>query len=109
MNIDERITAALEHDAPSPLDPTFRFQVLERAERQRFRRSARLALAGGVGVLGVSALTVIAGSMAYVSGSVLLLALVLVTGAAYLPEFGRLVGNLSITSRRPEGSPLRTI
>ena len=96
MNIDERITAALQHDAPPPRDPLFRVQVLERAERQRFRRSARLAIAGTVGVLVVSVLTVSAGSMAYVAGSVLLLGLVVVTGAAFLPEFGRLMGSLKI-------------
>jgi hypothetical protein len=96
MNIDDRITAALQHDAPPPRDPLFRVQVLERAERQRFRRRARLAIAGAVGVLLVSVLTVSAGSMAYVAGSVLLFALVVVTGAVYLPEFGRLVRGLSI-------------
>lgn len=96
MNIDERITAALQHDAPPLRDPLFRVQVLERAERQRFRRSVRLAIAGSVGVLVVSVLTVSAGSMAYVAGSVLLFALVVVTGAMYLPEFGRLISRLSI-------------
>ena len=96
MNIDERIATALQHDAPPPRDPLFRFQVLERRERQQFRRRTLQALAGGVAVLVVSALTVSAGSMAYVAGSVLLLALVLVTGAVYLPEFGRLVSRLSI-------------
>ena len=95
-NIDDRITAALQHDAPPPRDPLFRYQLLERAERQRFRRRARLAIAGGVGVLVVSALTVSAGSMAYVAGSVLLFALVIVTCAAYLPEFGRLISRLSV-------------
>ena len=96
MNIDERITAALQQDAPPARDPLFRYQLLERAERQRFRRSVRLAIAGGVGVLVVSVLTVSAGSMAYVAGSVLLFALVIVTGAVYLHEFGRLISRLSI-------------
>jgi hypothetical protein len=96
MNIDERITAALQHDAPPPRDPMFRIQLLERAEHQRFCRRVLQALAGGAAVLVVSALTVMAGSMAYVAGSVLLFALVLVTGAIYLPEFGRLIGRLSI-------------
>jgi threonine/homoserine/homoserine lactone efflux protein len=96
MDVDDRITAALLHDAPPPRDPLFRIRVLERAERQRFRRSARLAIAGAVGVLLVSVLTVSAGSMAYVAGSVLLFALVVVTGAVYLPELGRLISRLSI-------------
>jgi hypothetical protein len=95
-NIDERITAALQHDAPPPRDPVFRIQLLERRERQRFRRRAQQALAGGAAVLIVSALTVSAGSMAYMAGSVLLFALVLVTGALYLPEFGRLISRLSL-------------
>ena len=74
----------------------FRLQLLERRERQRFHGRALGALAGAAGVLVVSALTVSAGSMAYVAGSVLLFALVVVTGAVYLPEFGRLVSRLSI-------------
>jgi hypothetical protein len=96
MNIDERITAALEHDAPPPRDPLFRIHLLERREQQQFRRRTLQALAGGVAVVVVSALTVNAGSMAYVAGSVLLFALVVVTGAIYLPEFGRLISRLSI-------------
>ena len=96
MNIDDRITAALQHDAPPPRDPVFRIQLLERRERQRFRRRTQQAVAGGAAVLIVSALTVSAGSMAYVAGSVLLFALVLVTGAVAMPEFGRLIRRLSI-------------
>jgi len=95
-NIDQRITTALQHDAPPPRDPVFRIQLLERRERQRFRRRTQQALAGGAAVLIVSALTVSAGSMAYVAGSVLLFALVLVTGAVAMPEFGRLIRRLSI-------------
>jgi hypothetical protein len=96
MNIDERITSALQHDAPPPRDPVFRYQVLQRRERQRFHRRTLGALTGAGGVLVVSALTVSAGTMAYLAGSVLLFALVLVTGAIYLPEFGRLISRLSI-------------
>ena len=96
-NVDERITTALRHDAPPPRDPVFRLQVLERRERQRFRRRALHALAGGAAVAVVSALTVSAGGEAYTAGSVLLFALVLITGAVvYLPEFGRLIRRLSI-------------
>ena len=95
-NIDERIAAALQHDAPPPRDPLFRIQLLERRERQQFRRHVLQVLAGGGAVLVVSALTVSAGSMAYVAGSVLLFALVLVTGAIYLPVFGRLIRRLSL-------------
>ena len=95
-NIDERITAALHHDAPPPRDPLFRIQLLERRERQRFRRRTQQALAGAAAVLIVSALTASAGSMAYVAGSVLLFALVLVTGAVAMPEFGRLIRRLSL-------------
>jgi hypothetical protein len=96
MNVDERITTALQHDAPPPRDPLFRIQLLERRERQRFRRQTQQALAAGAGVLVVSALTVSAGSTAYVAGSVLLFALVLVTGAVVMPAFGRLIRRLSI-------------
>ena len=97
MNIDERITAALQHDAPPARDPLFRLQLLERAEQQRFRRRTRQALAGGAGVMVLSALTVSAGSEAYTAGGVLLFALVLVTAAVgVLPEFGRLIRRLSI-------------
>ena len=96
MNIDDRITTALQHDAPPPRDPLFRIQLLERREEQRFRRQIKQALAVGAAVLVVSALTVSTGSMAYVAGSVLLFALVVVTGAVYLPQFGRLIGRWSM-------------
>lgn len=97
MNIDERITAALQHDAPPPRDPVFRFQVLEHRERQRFRRRGLQALAGGATVAVVSILTLRTGGEAYAAGGVLLFALVLVTGAVlYLPEFGRLIRRLSL-------------
>ena len=95
-NLDERITTALQHDAPASRDPLFRIQLLERRERQRFRRQIQQALAAGATVAAVSALTVNAGSMAYVAGSVLLFALVLITGAVVLPAFGRLIRRLSI-------------
>jgi hypothetical protein len=95
--VDERITAALRHDAPPPRDPAFRLQVLERRERQLFRRRARQALASAAGVAVVSVLTVRGGSEAYMAGSVLLFALVVVTTAVvYLPGFGRLLRNLSV-------------
>jgi len=96
-NIDQRITTALQHDAPPPRDPVFRIQLLERRERKRFRHRVQQALAAGAAVLVVSALTVSTGSTAYVAGSVLLFALVLVSAAVvYLPEFGRLIRRLSI-------------
>ena len=97
MNIDERITAALQHDAPPPRDPVFRIQLLERREQRRFRRRVQQALAAGAAVVVVSALTLRAGDMAYAAGAVLLFALVLVSAAVvYLPEFGRLIRRLSI-------------
>ena len=96
-NIDERITTVLQHDAPAARDPRFRLQVLERRERQRFRRRGVHALTFGAAVVVVSVLTVSAGDMAYTAGGVLLFALVLITAAvAYLPEFGRLIRRLSI-------------
>jgi hypothetical protein len=96
-NADERITAALRHDAPPLRDPIFRLQVLERRERQMFRRRTRQALAGAAGVGVVSALTVTGGSETYIVGSVLLFAFVVITAAVvYLPGFGQLIRRLSI-------------
>ena len=96
-DIDDRITAAVRHDAPPPRDPAFRLQVLERRERQRFRRRAVHALAAAAAVASVSALAARASGEAYTAGSVLLFALVLITGAVvYLPEFGRLIRRVSI-------------
>ena len=96
-NADERIAAALRHDAPPPRDPVFRLQVIERRERQRFRRRARQAFAGAAAVAVVSALTVREGDEAYAAGSVLLFALVVVTAAVvHLPGFGRLIRRLSV-------------
>jgi hypothetical protein len=96
-DIDARITAALQHDAPSPRDPLFRVSVLERRERQRFRRRTRQAIAGGATLTMVSALTMGTGGDAYTAGSVLVFALAFVTGVVlYLPQFGRLIRRLSI-------------
>lgn len=107
MSIDERITAALRHDAPPRRDPVFRVQLLERRERQRFRRRMQHSVAAGAAVAVVSALTLRAGDMAYAAGSVLLFALVLLSAAVvHLPEFGRLVRRSSI-SLASKGLPLR--
>jgi hypothetical protein len=96
-NTDERITAALQHDAPPARDPMFRLQVLERRERQRFRRRALHALVAGTAVAVLSALTMGASGEAYTAGSVMLFALALILGAVvHLPEFGRLIRRLSI-------------
>jgi len=97
MTVDERIAAALQHDAPPPRDPLFRVQLLERAEQRRFRRRTQQCGAGGVTIAVVSAFTLAAGGDAYAAGGVLLFALVLVTGAVVVvPEFGRLLRRLSI-------------
>ena len=46
IDLDERIAALLNESAPPQSDPIFRIQVLERRERQRFRRkSVSLAIA----------------------------------------------------------------
>lgn len=50
---DERLTELLLRNAPPLRDPLFRVKVLERRERQRFRRSI-LQLAGSVAALAVA-------------------------------------------------------
>jgi hypothetical protein len=91
-NADERITTALQHNAPPPRDPVFRLQMLERRERQQFRRRAVTALTSAGAVAITSALAVRAGGEAYTAGSVLLFALVLITAVViHMPEFGRLL------------------
>lgn len=94
---DERIAAALRQDAPPARDPMFRLQVLERRERQRFRRRALGSLATGATVAVILALGILTGRDAYAAGSVLLFALVLVMAVVvYLPGFGRLLRHLSV-------------
>ena len=44
-DLDARLTAALEADAPPSRDPLFRVEVLERLERTRFQRRVVLILA----------------------------------------------------------------
>ena len=96
-NADERISAALQRDAPPPRDAMFRLQVLERREQKRFRRRALLSLAAAAGMVGISALAVNANGEVYTAGNVLLFALVLImAGVVYLPAFGRLLRHLSI-------------
>jgi hypothetical protein len=94
---DERLAAALRHDAPPPRDARFRLQVIERRERRRFRRRAVGSLTAVTGVAVTSVLAVGAGADAYGAGSVLLFALVLVSAAVvHLPAFGRLLRGLSV-------------
>jgi hypothetical protein len=50
---DERLTQLLLRNAPPLRDPLFRVQVLERRERQRFRRSV-VHLLGSVSTLAVT-------------------------------------------------------
>jgi hypothetical protein len=96
-NVDDRITTALRHEAPPLRDPVFRLRVLERRERQRFRRRAAHTCAAMAVVAIVSALTATTGGEAYSAGSVVMFALALTTGAViYLPDFGRLIRRLSI-------------
>lgn len=94
---DSRITAALQHDAPPPRDPAFRLRVLERRERQQFRRRALLFLAVLAVVAATTALAITAGGRAYQAGAGLLFALLLVTAAlVHLPVLGRLLHNLAV-------------
>src|SRR5687768_16605730 len=96
-NIDDRITTALRQDAPALRDPAFRLRVLERRERQRFRRRVVHTCAVMAVVAIVSALTATTGGQAYTAGSVVMFALALTTGAViYLPDLGRLIRRLSI-------------
>ncbi len=52
-DLDARVTAALQADAPRAHDALFRVEVLERLERVRFRRrvALTLAVASAAGVL----------------------------------------------------------
>ena len=96
-NTDDRITRALRQDAPPPRDPYFRLRVLERRERQRFRRRAAHTVAAMAVVAIVSALTATTGGEAYLAGSVVLFALAVTTAAViYVPDFGRLIRRLSV-------------
>jgi phytoene dehydrogenase-like protein len=105
-NTDQRIADALRQDSPPPRDPAFRIQLLERRERQRFRRRSLSSLAAAAAVTGISAVAVSAGGASYTAGSVLLFALVLVlAGVVYLPGFGRLVRSLSVQG----GNPCRSL
>jgi hypothetical protein len=52
-DLDARLTAALQADAPPARDPVFRVEVLVRLERTRFRRRLGrvLAVAGALAVV----------------------------------------------------------
>jgi ammonia channel protein AmtB len=47
-NIDEKLGQLLREDAPSPRDALFRLSVLQRSERQRFRRRSIVILAAAL-------------------------------------------------------------
>jgi hypothetical protein len=97
-NFDGRIAAALQANAAPPRDPVFRLQVIERRERQRFRRRALMSLVMALAVGGLSGVAVGMGGQMYTVGSVLLFALVLIAaGLIYVPVFGRLLRGLSIS------------
>jgi hypothetical protein len=92
--IDQRISQLLSRRAPAERDPLFRIQVLERRERERFRRSI-LRLVGAVLAI-VVALAIGAGIGA--SGGTYEVVRVGVFGAAaavavtvYVPLFTRLL------------------
>ena len=52
-DLDSRLTAALEAEAPPERDPLFRIEVLARLERARFRRRLVLAAATAVVVAAI--------------------------------------------------------
>lgn len=95
-NADHRITTALQQDAPPAGDPAFRLQVLERRERQRFRRHALISMAAAVITATVMVVLAVSGGRMYTAGSVVLFAVVLLTASAYLPVFGRLIRRFSL-------------
>jgi hypothetical protein len=97
-NTDQRLTTALLQAAPPARDPAFRLQVLERRERQRFRRHALSAVAAAAATVLISVMMLLAvgGGRVYTAGSVMLFAIVLVTAGAYLPVFGRLMRRVSL-------------
>jgi hypothetical protein len=95
-NSDQRITTALQQDAPPAGDPAFRLQVLERRERQRFRRHALISIAAATMTVTVMVVFAISGKPMYTAGSVVLFAVALLTASAYLPVFGRLIRRFSL-------------
>lgn len=91
---DDRIVGALERNAPPARDAMFRLQVLERRERQQFRRRGFMALFSAIAIALVSALVARAGGADAV-GSELPFAFVLIaTFLIHTPQFGRLLGSL---------------
>jgi hypothetical protein len=96
-NADGRIAAALRANAPPARDPVFRLQVIERRERQRFKRRALASLVTVIAVGVLSGLAVRTGGTVYTVGSALLFALVLVTGCLiHVPAFGRILRGFSV-------------
>jgi hypothetical protein len=89
---DDRIAELLRADAPAAHDPLFRISVLERRERNRFRR---LALMLGVIALALSVIAAIgvsAGGDTAVTAVVLVIAVILAAAyTLYRPAVTRLL------------------
>jgi hypothetical protein len=88
---DERLTQLLLRNAPPLRDPLFRVQVLERRERQRFRRSV-LQLLGAVGAISMSLAVDVgmSGGMFEMARPAILGAAVAVAVSVYVPLLLRL-------------------
>jgi hypothetical protein len=88
---DERLTRILLRDAPPERDPLFRLEVLERRERQRFRRSVLLLVVGVLVILGTLAAGRLMREETYAVARVVLLGTAAVVAVAlYVPLFLRL-------------------
>jgi hypothetical protein len=92
--IDKRISQLLQRSAPAERDPLFRIRVLERRERERFRRSI-VQLLGAVGAIVVA---LIIGASMRGNGSTyevmrigVFAAAAAVAVAVYVPLFTRLL------------------
>ncbi len=69
---DKRIAALLQEDAPPARDPVFRIGVMERRERDRFRRRSLILLAASLLIALVGAIAVAMGGRTAQTAMVLL-------------------------------------
>lgn len=85
---DEQLRHLLQRNAPPERDPLFRIKVLERRERQRFRRHVALLLSA---ILAIVAILALGASVGGRLNEVARVVVVLIAVTVYAPALMRLL------------------
>jgi len=94
-DLDSKLGALLRAGAPPERDPLFRIRVLERRERERYRRRSRALLAGALCVTLIHAVALVLAPDVFTAGASAVLGLaILGAGALSAASVVRVVRSL---------------